>query len=140
MAWVNAIASTILVLGLIASALGYRHSLKRFEYSPEWFFAMGKVLLAAAFGVRLLFWDVIWGMLRLIDRNAAIALSDAMGGTSVNIAFIVVGFGAVYCSLKARQMLLRIEEQKYWHWTIAWAHPTLLGVDVRRFLGVVTRR
>ena len=51
MAWVNAIASTILVLGLIASALGYRHSLKRFEYSPEWFFAMGKVLLAAAFGV-----------------------------------------------------------------------------------------
>lgn len=132
MAWVNAIASTILVLGLIASALGYRHSLRHRERSPEWYFAMGQVLLAAAFGVRLLFWDVIWGVLRQIDRNAAIALSDAVGGTSINIVFIAIGFGAVYCSLKARQMLLRIEEQKNWPWIIAWAHPHFIGIGPRR--------
>lgn len=132
MAWVNAVASTILVLGLIASALGYRHSLRQMEPSPEWYFSAAKVLLAVAFGGRLLFWDVLWATVREFDREAAIALSDAVGGTSVNIVFIVVGFAGVYCSLKARQLLLRIEEQKDWPWVIAWAHPHFLGIGPRR--------
>ena len=132
MAWVNAVASIVLVLGLVASALGYRHSLRQWERSAECYFAAAKVLLAAAFGGRLLFWDVIWAFLREIDRNAAIALSDAVGGTSINIIFIAIGLGGVYCSLKARQMLLRVEEQKNWPWIIAWAHPHFIGIGPRR--------
>lgn len=133
MAWVNAIASIILVLGLVASALGYRHSLRQMERSPEWYFSAAKVLLAVAFGGRLLFWDVMWASVREIDRAKALALSDAVGGTSVNIVFILIGFAGVYCSLKARQLLLRIEEQKDWPWIIAWAHPHFLGIGpVRR--------
>lgn len=132
MAWVNAIASTILVLGLIASALGYRHSLRQMEPTAEWYFSAAKVLIAIAFGGRLLFWDVLWASLREIDRDRAIALSDAVGGTSINIIFIVVGFAGCYCSLKARQLLLREEEQKHWPWIIAWAHPSILGIGPRR--------
>lgn len=133
MALVNAVLSSLLVVGLVASALSYRHSLRKVEYSAEWFFAMGKVLLAVAFGVRLLFWDVIWNALRETDRAAAYALSEAVGGTSVNIVFILIGFGAVFCSLKARQLLLFEEERKNWPWIIAWAHPSFLGFGpVRR--------
>ena len=44
-----------------------------------------------------------------------------------NVISIVIGLFGVYCSLKARQLLLAEEEQKHWHWLIAWAHPRLLG-------------
>lgn len=132
MAWVNAIASTILVLGLIASALGYRHSLRQLEMTAEWYFSAAKVLIAVAFGGRLLFWDVMWASIREMDRAKAYALSDAVGGTSINIVFILIGFAGVYCSLKARQLLLRIEEQKKWPWIIAWAHPHFLGLGPRK--------
>lgn len=81
----------------------------------------------------MLFWDVLWASVREIDRAKAIALSDAVGGTSVNIVSILIGFAGVYCSLKARQLLLRIEEQKEWPWIIAWAHPHFIGIGpVRR--------
>lgn len=123
--------STLLVLGLVAVALGYRHSVMRPEHSPEWFFAMSKVLFAIAFGMRLLFWDVIWGTLRATDREAAIAFSDAIGGVNSNTASILIGLVAVYCSLKARQLLLLEEERKHWPWIIAWAHPRLLGFPRR---------
>lgn len=132
MALVNAVLSTLLVLGLLASALGYRHSLKRFEHSPEWFFSAAKVLIALAFGARLLFWDVVWNTIREVDRGTAVAMSDAVGGTSINIVFTLIGLAGVYCSLKARQLLLREEEQKHWPWIIAWAHPSILGIGPRR--------
>ena len=115
MTLIISILSTLLVMGLVAVALGYRHSVRRYEHSPEWFFAMSKVLFAVAFGMRLLFWDVIWGTLHDTDRNAAISFSDAIGGTDSNVISIVIGLFGVYCSLKARQLLL------------AAAHPRLLG-------------
>lgn len=124
--------STLLVLGLVAVALGYRHSVMRMEHSPEWFFAMSKVLFAIAMGMRLLFWDVIWGTLRATDREAAIRFSDAIGGVNSNVVSILIGLVGVYCSLKARQLLLAEEERKHWHWLIAWAHPRLLGFPRRR--------
>lgn len=127
MTFINAILSSLLVMGLIASAVGYRHSLFRVEYSPEWYFSAAKVLLAIAFGMRLLFWDSIWGFLRYVDREKAIAFSDAVGGVHSNIFSIVIGLAAVYCSLKARHLLLSPEEQRRWHWALAWAHPSLLG-------------
>ena len=128
MALINAVLSTLLVLGLVASALGYRHSLRHRERSPEWYFAAAKVLIALAFGARLLFWDVVWNTIREVDRGTAIAMSDAVGGTSINIVFILIGLAGVYCSLRARQLLLREDEQKHWPWIIAWAHPHFLGV------------
>ena len=127
MTFLTSLLSTLLVLGLIAVALGYRHSVMKPEHSAEWFFAMSKVLFAVAFGMRLLFWDVIWGTLRYTDRDAAIIFSDVIGGVNSNLISILVGLFAVYCSLKARQLLLAEEEQKHWHWLIAWAHPRLLG-------------
>lgn len=132
MTLIISILSTLLVMGLVAVALGYRHSIRRYEHSPEWFFAMSKVLFALAFGIRLLFWDVIWGTLHDTDRDAAIAFSDVIGGTDSNVLSILIGLFAVYCSLKARQLLLAEEEQKQWHWLIAWAHPRLLGFPRRR--------
>lgn len=132
MTMIISILSTLLVMGLVAVALGYRHSIMRYEHSPEWFFAMSKVLFAVAFGIRLLFWDVIWGTLYDTDRDAAIAFFDAIGGTDSNVLSILIGLFAVYCSLKARQLLLAEEEQKHWHWLIAWAHPRLLGFPRRR--------
>ena len=132
MTMIISILSTLLVMGLVAVALGYRHSIMRYEHSPEWFFAMSKVLFAVAFGIRLLFWDVIWGTLHDTDRDAAIAFFDAIGGTDSNVLSILIGLFAVYCSLKARQLLLAEEEQKHWHWLIAWAHPRLFGFSRRR--------
>ena len=132
MTWLNAVASSVLVIGLVLIALGYRHSLRRVEPSAEWYFSMGKVLLALAFGIRLLFWDVIWSSLRHVDRDSAIAFSDAIGGVNSNIISITIGLASVYCSLKARQLLIREEEQKRWPWIIAWAHPSLWGLPGRR--------
>lgn len=132
MTWLNACLSALLVLGLIAVALGYRHSVRRPEHSPEWYFSMSKVLTALAFGTRLLFWDVIWGPLRYIDPAAALVFADAIGGVHSNIISILIGLLGVYCSLKARQLLLREEEQKEWPWIIAWAHPSILGFPRRR--------
>ncbi len=132
MIWINAILSTLLVFGLIAAALGYRHSVIRREYSPEWYFSLSKILIAVAFGMRLLFWDAFWGPLRLSDPAAALALSDAVGGVSGNVLSSIVGLAGVYASLKARQLLLREEEQKHWPWIIAWAHPRFLGFPRRR--------
>ena len=132
MTFLTSILSTLLVAGLVAVAIGYRHSATRFEYSPEWYFSMSKVLIAIAFGIRLLFWDVIWGTLRYFDREAAIAFSDAIGGVHSNIFSIVIGLFGVYCSLKARQLLIREEEQKHWPWLIAWAHPSFWGLPRRR--------
>lgn len=132
MTFLTSILSTLLVAGLVAVAIGYRHSVTRFEHSPEWYFSMSKVLIALAFGIRLLFWDVIWGTLRYFDREAAIAFSDAIGGVHSNIFSIVIGLFGVYCSLKARQLLLTEDEQRRWHWLWAWAHPSLLGFPRRR--------
>ena len=132
MTLIISILSTLLVMGLVAVALGYRHSIRRYEHSPEWFFAMSKVLFAIAMGMRLLFWDVIWGTLRATDREAAIRFSDAIGGVNSNVVSILIGLVGVYCSLKARQLLLAEEERKHWHWLIAWAHPQLLGFPRRR--------
>lgn len=132
MTFIISILSTLLVLGLVAVALGYRHSVVKPEHSPEWFFAMSKVLFALAMGMRLLFWDVIWGTLRATDREAAITFSDAIGGVNSNLISILIGLIGVYCSLKARQLLLAEEEQKHWHWLWAWAHPQILGIGPRR--------
>lgn len=132
MTFLNAFLSTLLVLGLTASAIGYRHSLIRRERSPEWYFSAAKVLIALAFGMRLLFWDVLWATLRYFDRDMAIAFSDAIGGVHGNIVSICIGLVGCYCSLRARQLLLAEEEQKHWPWIIAWCHPHFLGFPKRR--------
>lgn len=123
--WLNAVASIILVIGLVLIALGYRHSLRKPEPSAEWYFSLGKVLLALALGIRLLFWDVIWSGLNHMDRDKAQALSDAIGGVNSNIVSILIGLGSVYCSLKARHLLVPAHDRHRWPWWKAWAHPDL---------------
>lgn len=132
MTWINAILSMLLVLGLIAVALGYRHSLMRRERTPEFYFALSKVLIAMAFAFRLLWWDGVWNIMRHIDRDAAHAVSDAIGGVNSNIVSILIGLAGVYASLRARQLLLREEERVHWPWFLAWAHPSILGLPRRR--------
>lgn len=132
--WINAVLSALAAAGLAASAMAWRHSLLPFNNrSPEWFFATAKVLYAVGFSLRLLFWDVLFGVLREIDRAAATHLSDAVGGTNGNAFATLIILGGVYCSLKARQMLLLQDRGVNWHWTIAWAYPW--GRAVRRLLG-----
>lgn len=132
--WINAALSALATLGLAASAMAWRHSLLPFDNrSPEWFFATAKVLYSVGFGLRLLFWDVLFAGLREIDPTAATDLSDRVGGTNGNAFATIIILGGVYCSLKARQMLLLQDRGVNWHWTIAWAYPW--GRSVRRLLG-----
>lgn len=121
--FLNAIVSTIVVLGLLASALGWRHSLRGEYRSPEWYFAMAKVVMATGIGFRMLFWDVIWGTLNAIDPHYAVAWSNAFGRTNVNLFASAILLLGVYYSLKARQLILLQDRGINWHWTIAWAYP-----------------
>lgn len=120
----NAVVSTVAVVGLIASALGWRHSLRRPFYSPEWYFAMAKVLMAVGIASRLILWDVVWGIMLSYDREFAYEFSDLMGHTNINILPGLVILVGVYCSLKARQLILYHDRGIDWHWTIAWAYPS----------------
>lgn len=132
--WINAALSALAAAGLAASAMAWRHSLLPFNSrSPEWFFATAKVLYSIGFGLRLLFWDVLFAVLREVDRAAATHLSDMVGGTNGNAFTTVIILCGVYCSLKARQMLLLQDRGVDWHWTVAWAYPW--GRSVRRMLG-----
>lgn len=121
--WVNAVLAAVVVVGLTASALGYRHSLTRRNGSPEWYFAAAKVLYSIGFGFLLLLWATGWGLLRLQDPAAALAmLNDPVAGYANTFGMGVVLIG-VYCSLKARQLLIPPAERKKWPWVIAWMHP-----------------
>ena len=120
---INAALSVVVSLGLLFSALGWRHSLRGAWNEPEWFFAMAKVLLAAGIGFRIVFWDAIWGTLNAIDPEYAAAWSSTFGRTNINIISNVIVGAGVYCSLKARQLILEQDREVRWHWSIAWAYP-----------------
>lgn len=124
LAYINAVLSLIAVMLLTFAALGWRHSLRGPDYSPEWFFAAAKVALAIAIGFRLLFWDVIWGALNIIDHEYAALWSDAFGRTNVNILSTGLVIISAYMSLKARQLILQQDRDVNWHWLIAWAYPS----------------
>ena len=51
---INAILSVLAIAGLTASALGWRHSLIGWDWTPEWYFAAAKILLAGGIAFRLL--------------------------------------------------------------------------------------
>lgn len=120
---INAALSTVTVGALLASALGWRHSLRSAAFDPEWFFAWAKVLMALGIACRLLLWDVVWGLLHSHSREAAIAFSDAIGRTNVNMFFSAIILSGAYFSLKARQLILLQDRGVDWHWTVAWAYP-----------------
>lgn len=132
MEWINAALALLVVLGLAASALGYRHSLLRWERSPEWFFAAAKTLYSLGFGALLLIWGVFWGLLRLHDPAAALAMVHHPRAAGANTVAMLLVLGGVYCSLKARQLILREDEQRDWHWLVAWMHPRFMGFGRRR--------
>ena len=132
---VNAAVSSLVVFGLLASALGWRHSLRGEYASPEWFFALAKVVMAFGIGFRMLFWDVIWGTLNVIDPEYAVAWANAFGRTNINLVSSVILLFGVYFSLKARQLILLQDRGINWHWTVAWAYPkgkTILSIVQRR--------
>ena len=132
--WINAALSALAAAGLAASAMAWRHSLLPFNSrSPEWFFATAKVLYRIGFGLRLLCWDVLFAVLKETDPAAATHLIETVGGTNGNAFATIIILCGVYCSLKARQMLLLQDRGVYWHWSIAWAYPW--GRSVRRLLG-----
>lgn len=119
----NAIISVVVSIGLLFSALGWRHSLRASWDEPERFFALAKVLMATGIGFRVVFWDAVWGTLNAIDPEYASVWSSTFGRTNINIiSNLIVGMG-VYCSLKARQMILAQDRGINWHWTVAWAYP-----------------
>lgn len=123
MIWIAPILALLAAGGLIASAIGWRHSLLQRERSPEWYFAAGKVLYSIGFGCRLIFWDVGFGTLAKVDHASAIALYDAMGGTDINAGFNCIILLGVYCSMRARQLLIPADVRDRWPWPLAWMHP-----------------
>lgn len=130
MEWIDAALSLLVVLGLTASALGYRHSLMRWDNSPEWFFAAAKTLYSIGFGFLLLLWGTFWGLLRLFDHDAALRMVFHPAAAYVNAVGMGIILLGVYASLKARQLILIEEDQRDWPWLWAWAHPAFLGFEL----------
>lgn len=125
MAALNVIIAILAVVGMLATAWGYRASFRQ-RGTATWYFAMGLVILSGSMALRRLYWDVIWTMAQDHSPETAAWLSDLTGATNINIFFNSLVLISVYCSLRARQMLLPDEDQKNWPWWRAWAHPSLL--------------
>lgn len=124
MTWINAALALLAVAGLTASALGWRHSLRQWSGDePESWFALAKVLYAIAIGARILIWDVWWSILHHTDSTNAIALSQAFGWTDINIITSGIVLAGVYCSLRARHLLIPPQDRPRWPWWKAWLHP-----------------
>lgn len=125
MTYLNAAVALLAVLGLLASAIGWRHSLRTWAPAePEWWFSVAKVFYAVAIGSRIIVWDVFWGPWAALDRAAAVSFSEAVGGTDINIVTSALVLAGAYCSLKARQLLIPEADRDRWPWWRAWAHPS----------------
>lgn len=131
MTHLNSFMSVLAVLGLVASAIGWRHSLRRYEYSAEFYFALAKVFYSVGIGARLLLWDVILGQLHEADPPAADAFWRAIGGTDANIFSSALILCGVYCSLRARHLLIPEEQRAGWPWWLSWQHSSFLGFGRR---------
>jgi len=124
MTWINAAVALLAVGGLVVSALGWRHSLLRWNSAePEAWFALAKVLYAVSIGTRIIVWDVGWCVWRRLDPDAARAFARSIGGTDINILTSALVLCGVYASLKARQLLIPEDERDAWPWWRAWQHP-----------------
>jgi len=124
MTWINAAVALLAVGGLVVSAIGWRHSLRRWDATePEAWFALAKVLYAIAIGTRIIVWDAWWGVWHHVDPDAATAFVHEVGGSDINIALSAIVLCGVYCSLKARQLLIPEDERDAWPWWRAWQHP-----------------
>lgn len=124
MTWINAAVALLAVGGLVVSALGWRHSLRRWNSTePEAWFALAKVLYAIAIGARIIIWDAWWGVWHHMDPKAATAFALAVGGTDINIAMSALVLCGVYASLRARQLLIPMPERERWPWYFSWMHP-----------------
>ena len=125
MASLNAIFAVLPVIGMMAVAWSYRASL-RHRGTATWYFAMSVVVLAGSMALRRIYWDVMWVMARRYTPETATRWSDMTDAASINIVFNALVLVSIYCSLKARQLLLPEDEQARWPWWKAWAHPSLL--------------
>ena len=118
MTWINAAVALLAVGGLVVSAIGWRYSLRRWNSAePEAWFALAKVLYAIAIGARILIWDVWWSILHHTDSTNAIARTD------INIITSGIVVAGVYCSLRARHLLIPPQDRPRWPWWKAWLHP-----------------
>lgn len=124
MTWINAAVALLAVGGLVVSALGWRHSLRRWNSTePEAWFALAKVLYAVAIGTRIVLWDGVYAIWRRLEPEAAMAFARGFGGTDINILTNALVLCGVYASLKARQLLIPEDERDAWPWWRAWQHP-----------------
>jgi len=124
MTWINAAVALLAVGGLVVSALGWRHSLLRWNSAePEAWFALAKVLYAVSIGTRIIVWDVGFGLWHRIEPDAAVTFVRGFGVTDINILTSAPVLAGVYCSLKARQLLIPEDERDAWPWWRAWQHP-----------------
>ena len=124
MTWINAAVALLAVGGLVVSALGWRHSLLRWNSAePEAWFALAKVLYAVAIGTRIIVWDVGFGLWNRIEPDAAVTFVRGFGGADINILTSALVLCGVYASLRARQLLIPMPERERWPWYFSWMHP-----------------
>ena len=125
MTYLTAAVAILAALGLIASAIGWRHSLRHWNPSePESWFAAAKVLYAIAIGTRIVAWDAVIGPWMRTSPEAARAFLVSIGGANANLASSLIVLLGVYASLKARQLLIPEDERDRWPWFKAWQHPS----------------
>lgn len=120
MAAINALISTLTVIGMFCIAWGYRQALDERGTAAR-HFAASMVYLAVSTGLRRLYWDIFWFT---TQADTGGFLADPRLGASLNTGFNLLLLAAIYHGLKARWLLLDDDERTRWPWWFAWAHPS----------------
>lgn len=131
MATLNALIAVLAILGMTAVAVGYRASLRE-PFTATWYFVSSIMLIAMSVTLRLAYWDLIWVIMKGQYPETARLWSGSFGRPEMNFLFNVVFLLGVYFGLKARQLLIPVEEQASWPWWKAWAHPQFLFLGTKQ--------
>lgn len=123
----NAIMTFLSIVGMLAIAYGYRGALRE-RYTATWFFVLSNILLAASVTLRLLYWDIVWVIMKNEWPESAMAWRSIMGRAEMNVVFNAIFLIGVYLGLKSRQLLIPDEERADWPWYVSWLHPTRMRI------------
>lgn len=110
------ITSLVSIVGVAVMAYGYRASLYSDNLVTKWF-ARSLTLLATAYVLRRMTWDVIVPL-----------FVGSIYYEPANIIFNLINLAAVYFGLQARLHLIPEPERSRWHWYSAWMHPGLFRI------------
>ena len=122
------LSSLLAVTGMAMLAFGYRASLFSTDLATR-FFAWSMALMAGSVFGRRVMWDILHPV-----------VTGEVDQRPLNILFNVIAIAAVYAGLRARLMLIPVDERSRWHWWSCWWHPAIWRIRVDRPAGPDERR